>query len=95
MVHLLDTVIAKQNESMEVELAQLAESIVSGTGLFCSQDPARSSFDIDELDKLAGFVHRNGREQRGIARTNCVDCLDRTNVVQYAVGRVALDYQVR
>ena len=32
--------------------------------------------------------------QRGIARTNCVDCLDRTNVVQYHAGKAALDIQL-
>lgn len=25
--------------------------------------------------------------QKGISRTNCVDCLDRTNVVQFGIGR--------
>jgi hypothetical protein len=28
--------------------------------------------------------------QTGIARTNCVDCLDRTNVAQYGIGKFAL-----
>lgn len=27
------------------------------------------------------------REQRGVIRTNCMDCLDRTNVVQSVIGR--------
>ena len=33
-------------------------------------------------------------EQRGIFRTNCIDCLDRTNVVQSAIARVVLEIQV-
>ena len=28
--------------------------------------------------------------QRGVLRSNCIDCLDRTNVAQFAVGAVAL-----
>lgn len=32
--------------------------------------------------------------QRGVLRTNCIDCLDRTNVAQYAYGLVALGYQL-
>jgi hypothetical protein len=32
--------------------------------------------------------------QNGIARTNCVDCLDRTNVAQYGIGRIALGFQL-
>lgn len=32
--------------------------------------------------------------QSGIIRTNCVDCLDRTNTAQFVVGKVALAYQL-
>ncbi|XP_059640914.1 phosphoinositide phosphatase SAC2-like isoform X2 [Cornus florida] len=32
--------------------------------------------------------------QKGVLRTNCIDCLDRTNVAQYAYGLVALGYQL-
>ena len=30
--------------------------------------------------------------QRGVLRSNCIDCLDRTNVAQFAVGAVAVSY---
>ncbi|KAK4854012.1 hypothetical protein QYF36_017668 [Acer negundo] len=32
--------------------------------------------------------------QRGVLRTNCIDCLDRTNVAQYAYGLAALGNQL-
>nr|KJB56971.1 hypothetical protein B456_009G144100 [Gossypium raimondii] len=32
--------------------------------------------------------------QTGVLRTNCIDCLDRTNVAQYAYGLVALGHQL-
>ncbi|KAH7716085.1 polyphosphoinositide phosphatase [Aphelenchoides avenae] len=32
--------------------------------------------------------------QHGISRTNCVDCLDRTNVAQFGIGKVALGCQL-
>lgn len=35
------------------------------------------------------------RRQVGVVRVNCVDCLDRTNTAQFALGRCALAYQVR
>lgn len=35
------------------------------------------------------------REQSGVIRTNCVDCLDRTNLAQFFIGRYALGLQVR
>jgi hypothetical protein len=31
------------------------------------------------------------KRQVGIHRTNCIDCLDRTNVVQGLLGRLALE----
>ncbi len=32
--------------------------------------------------------------QQGVLRTNCIDCLDRTNVAQFAYGLVALGLQL-
>lgn len=32
--------------------------------------------------------------QKGVLRTNCIDCLDRTNVAQYAYGLAALGQQL-
>lgn len=36
----------------------------------------------------------SARFQSGVLRTNCIDCLDRTNVAQYAYGLAALARQV-
>ena len=35
------------------------------------------------------------REQTSVVRTNCIDCLDRTNVVQSMVARHILNIQLR
>lgn len=35
------------------------------------------------------------RFQTGVVRTNCIDCLDRTNVWQYAYGIAALGQQLK
>ncbi|KAK4688764.1 phosphatidylinositol 4-phosphatase, partial [Tremellales sp. Uapishka_1] len=35
------------------------------------------------------------RAQKGVVRSNCMDCLDRTNVVQAAFGKWVLDRQLR
>ena len=32
--------------------------------------------------------------QNGVARTNCIDCLDRTNAAQFVIGKLALGYQL-
>ncbi|XP_060896930.1 phosphatidylinositide phosphatase SAC2 isoform X2 [Labrus mixtus] len=34
-------------------------------------------------------------KQEGIFRVNCMDCLDRTNVVQAAIGRVVMEQQLK
>ena len=34
------------------------------------------------------------RVQTGVLRTNCVDCLDRTNSAQFIVGKCALAFQL-
>lgn len=43
------------------------------------------------------WVDRKGMicEQRGVFRENCVDCLDRTNVVQTAIARIVMETQCR
>ncbi|OWF42909.1 Phosphatidylinositide phosphatase SAC2 [Mizuhopecten yessoensis] len=43
------------------------------------------------------WVDRNGMicEQQGVFRENCVDCLDRTNVVQTAIARIVMETQCR
>ena len=58
------------------------------------------------VDRLAeslqgmGWYHALGEtqvasKQTGVIRSNCMDCLDRTNVMQSALGKWALDRQLR
>ncbi|CAN1798708.1 Phosphoinositide phosphatase SAC7 [Linum perenne] len=54
---------------------------------------------VDFLEK-SGYLLVNDKgeklkEQTGIARTNCIDCLDRTNVTQSMIGRKMLELQLR
>lgn len=53
---------------------------------------------LDSCLKSFGWIvkqdDRNIRQQTGILRTNCMDCLDRTNVVQSAVAGWALEQQL-
>lgn len=53
----------------------------------------------DETLQETGFFHngRNSKEmkvQMGVCRTNCIDCLDRTNAAQFVIGKKALGYQL-
>ncbi|CAK9830385.1 Polyphosphoinositide phosphatase [Anthophora retusa] len=52
----------------------------------------------DELNYIENNVRqcfgKKGILQTGIIRTNCVDCLDRTNTAQFAIGKCALGFQL-
>ncbi|WZZ21899.1 hypothetical protein YC2023_123286 [Brassica napus] len=50
----------------------------------------RPSKNVDNGD----FDVKPSRLQSGVLRTNCIDCLDRTNVAQYAYGWAALGQQL-
>ncbi|XP_063990283.1 polyphosphoinositide phosphatase [Diachasmimorpha longicaudata] len=45
-------------------------------------------------EKIRDLFLTKGTVQTGIIRTNCVDCLDRTNTAQFAIGKCALGYQL-
>lgn len=52
--------------------------------------------ELEELPKKSNEKEtaREPRYQSGVLRTNCIDCLDRTNVAQYAYGLAALGHQL-
>lgn len=54
----------------------------------------------DILPKTGFFQNGNDEEsglklQRGVARTNCIDCLDRTNAAQFVIAKKAFGYQLQ
>ncbi|KJZ71465.1 hypothetical protein HIM_09151 [Hirsutella minnesotensis 3608] len=59
-------------------LELIAESVVKATGFFQNGDGHTSPLTA----------------QNGIARTNCIDCLDRTNAAQFVIGKRALGHQL-
>ncbi|GAB4853691.1 actin cytoskeleton and mitosis protein [Ancistrocladus abbreviatus] len=57
--------------------------------------------DADSTEKVVSnntacgkFSTKKPMFQKGVLRTNCIDCLDRTNVGQYAYGLAALGHQL-
>ena len=54
----------------------------------------------EDVMKTTGFFHNGGGQsmqakmQNGVARTNCIDCLDRTNAAQFVIGKRALGHQL-
>ncbi|TDL16362.1 hypothetical protein BD410DRAFT_816753 [Rickenella mellea] len=72
-------------------LEDLAEEAISATGFFHSgPEPTshllRNDPDTPYRDHIA--------LQSGICRSNCVDCLDRTNAAQFVFGKRALGHQL-
>ncbi|CAD6442615.1 a3974e41-2187-40ef-af42-202d25ba5055 [Sclerotinia trifoliorum] len=52
----------------------------------------------EKLDSFSDTSEVDGKlvsKQTGVLRTNCMDCLDRTNVVQSAVAKRALEMQLK
>lgn len=64
------------------------------------QDLRASSGDLTKIGSnnetlsAASNQYEASRFQSGVLRTNCIDCLDRTNVAQYAYGLAALGRQL-
>lgn len=69
--------------------------------------PSRDQNVIETLENIAedvfdktGFFHSGDlsvsgvKMQNGVARTNCIDCLDRTNAAQFVIGKHALGHQL-
>ncbi|EQB78438.1 SAC domain-containing protein 3 isoform 1-like protein [Camelus ferus] len=74
----------------------IAESVVKKTGFFVNRPDSYCSIlrPDEKWNELGGYVIPTGRLQTGVLRTNCVDCLDRTNTAQFMVGKCALAYQL-
>jgi phosphatidylinositol 3,5-bisphosphate 5-phosphatase len=57
----------------------------------CSSDPGNG---VVEAEVNGSTPVKPAKFQKGVLRTNCIDCLDRTNVAQYAYGLAALGHQL-
>ncbi|XP_074269203.1 phosphatidylinositol-3-phosphatase SAC1 [Silene latifolia] len=51
--------------------------------------------DLSQQSRKRSYMGPETRFQCGVLRTNCIDCLDRTNVAQYAYGLEALSRQLQ
>ncbi|KAM0254164.1 hypothetical protein ACHAP5_000150 [Fusarium lateritium] len=52
----------------------------------------------DKVESLGSTVQKEGRQsnrQKGVIRTNCMDCLDRTNVCQSSFAKHMLEVQLK
>ncbi|GCC28197.1 hypothetical protein chiPu_0006625 [Chiloscyllium punctatum] len=77
-------------------LSIIAEDVVKRTGFFVNHPDfyCNTLRPGERWDELGGYNQNTCRLQTGVLRTNCVDCLDRTNTAQFMVGKCALAYQL-
>jgi len=78
-------------------LIEIADACVKKTGFF-QNFPDMYCHTLRPVTAFEGVANGanegSGRIQTGIIRTNCVDCLDRTNTAQFAIAKKALAYQL-
>lgn len=74
-------------------LADIAKSAVMKTGIFHNQKQYYGQKSNTVVGQNKDF-NNICSVQTGIIRTNCVDCLDRTNTAQFAIGKCVLGYQL-
>lgn len=93
-----------RNLNVSTSLNDVATWAVNQTGFFCSAPRWKivgkggrvEPFDESRAELLARHlgVPVFPMEQKGVLRTNCIDCLDRTNVAQFSAGVDALGQQL-
>ncbi|KAK8761188.1 hypothetical protein V5799_027548 [Amblyomma americanum] len=88
---------ARKNKSKEANvmgrLSDIAYHILRKTGIFHTRGSEMGPLPMQCM--LGGALTTYGaRLQTGVARVNCVDCLDRTNTAQFALGKCALAFQL-
>ncbi|OEL36628.1 Phosphoinositide phosphatase SAC3 [Dichanthelium oligosanthes] len=66
---------------------------ISQDGTCGSSDPGNGIAE-DKSEVNGSTQIKPPKFQKGVLRTNCIDCLDRTNVAQYAYGLAALGHQL-
>jgi len=76
-------------------LEDIAEESIQMTGFFHSgPEPYSHALNIEDESKPGMSWRSKMSLQNGICRTNCVDCLDRTNAAQFVFGKRALGHQL-
>ncbi|KAG2363998.1 polyphosphoinositide phosphatase [Suillus spraguei] len=75
-------------------LEDIAEVSIQMTGFFHSgAEPLAHCFHNSNFEENE-HCRRSILLQNGVCRTNCVDCLDRTNAAQFVFGKRALGHQL-
>ncbi|KAJ2741016.1 phosphatidylinositol-3,5-bisphosphate 5-phosphatase [Coemansia sp. BCRC 34301] len=87
---------AKKNRQEDVLaiLEVIAEETLSLTGVFHNGTELYSNYLKRHHAGDQRPLRTKMRRQMGVVRSNCIDCLDRTNAAQSIIGKVALAHQL-
>ncbi|ORY08286.1 hypothetical protein K493DRAFT_29135 [Basidiobolus meristosporus CBS 931.73] len=76
-------------------LEKIAEDALRDTNFFHSGPEPYINFMKRQQEEPNTEADRiMSRRQNGVVRTNCIDCVDRTNAAQFVIGRCALAHQL-
>lgn len=77
-------------------LETIAQETIETTGFFHSgPEPYVNMMHGDNSNRKARRPTKDGSSRQfGVLRTNCIDCLDRTNAAQFLMGKCALGHQL-
>ncbi|CAG8553035.1 6267_t:CDS:10, partial [Acaulospora morrowiae] len=86
---------ARKSDVDVMELMEgFAEEYLVATGFFHSGPEAYINILKREENQGKPQTRRMSLRQNGVVRTNCIDCLDRTNAAQLMIGKCALGHQL-
>ncbi|KAG0228051.1 phosphatidylinositol-3,5-bisphosphate 5-phosphatase [Mortierella sp. GBA43] len=77
-----------RNENVISVLEIIAEKAFARTGFFYS------GYNQAPTSRQAKNIIYGSGLQNGVVRTNCIDCLDRTNAAQFIIAKCALGHQL-
>ncbi|CAO3675791.1 unnamed protein product [Umbelopsis ramanniana] len=76
-------------------LEDVAKETMEATGFFHSGTKPPTELDEEASRSNSNYKYRHIiSRQHGVLRTNCIDCLDRTNAAQFLMGKCALGHQL-
>ena len=89
---------AKANVLRDVR--NLVAPAVEAQGVFSHVNVIETEEEKEDVESASDLLRRERRHvacsrQTGVVRINCVDCLDRTNVAMFCVGKAAMKRQLQ
>ncbi|UYV76306.1 FIG4 [Cordylochernes scorpioides] len=90
--------VTRKEPSVMNRLSDIAAYVVKKVGFFQNWAPYHAQRHHTNsccfYNRRYKNPHGPGFFQTGVVRVNCVDCLDRTNTAQFALGKTALAFQL-